>query len=96
MTLPTGTTRLAPSPTGALHLGNARTFLVNWSIARQRGWRITLRIDDLEGPRIKPGADRQVILDLQWLGLQWDGEPMHQSSKTSLYAEALRRLGEAG
>src|SRR5437870_5728227 len=55
------TTRLAPSPTGALHLGNARTFLVNWLLARQRGWRIVLRIEDLDGPRIKPGADRQAI-----------------------------------
>ena len=47
------TTRLAPSPTGALHLGNARTFLINWLLARQNGWRIILRIEDLDGPRIK-------------------------------------------
>ena len=46
------TTRLAPSPTGALHLGNARTFLANWLIARQRGWRVVLRIEDLDGPRV--------------------------------------------
>src|SRR5688572_2707456 len=44
-------TRLAPSPTGALHLGNARTFLVNWLLARKNGWRIVLRIEDLDGPR---------------------------------------------
>ena len=45
-------TRLAPSPTGALHLGNARTFLVNWALARQQGWDIVLRIEDLDGPRV--------------------------------------------
>ena len=44
-------TRLAPSPTGALHLGNARTFVLNWVLARQRGWRILLRIEDLDTPR---------------------------------------------
>ena len=54
-------TRLAPSPTGALHLGNARTFAINWALARQRGWEIVLRIEDLDGPRIKPNADRQAI-----------------------------------
>jgi len=62
------TTRLAPSPTGALHLGNARTFLLNWLLARQRGWRIVLRIEDLDGPRIKRDADQQAIDDLKWLG----------------------------
>jgi len=56
-----GVTRLAPSPTGALHLGNARTFLVNWLLARQNGWKVILRIEDLDGPRVKRGADRQLI-----------------------------------
>ncbi|MEM8758672.1 MAG: glutamate--tRNA ligase family protein, partial [Planctomycetota bacterium] len=45
------TTRLAPSPTGALHLGNARTFLINWALARRHGWRVLLRIEDLDTPR---------------------------------------------
>src|SRR5918993_113875 len=58
---PVRITRLAPSPTGALHLGNARTFLVNWLLARQNGWRIHLRIEDLDGPRVKAGADRQAV-----------------------------------
>jgi glutamyl-tRNA synthetase len=75
------TTRLAPSPTGALHLGNARTFLVNWLLARQRGWKIVLRIEDLDGPRIKRGADRQLIEDLTWLGLDWDEAPIYQSDR---------------
>jgi glutamyl-tRNA synthetase len=85
-------TRLAPSPTGALHLGNARTFLVNWLLARQCGWRILLRIEDLDGPRIKRGADRQLIEDLEWLGLDWDEGPIYQSSRLQIYTNAIARL----
>ncbi|TWT88470.1 Glutamate--tRNA ligase [Pseudobythopirellula maris] len=86
------TTRLAPSPTGALHLGNARTFLVNWALARQNGWRVVLRIDDLDGPRIKAGADRMAVDDLAWLGLDWDEGPRYQSHDKSPYRAALERL----
>ncbi|MEO1496490.1 MAG: tRNA glutamyl-Q(34) synthetase GluQRS [Planctomycetota bacterium] len=93
---PVETTRLAPSPTGALHLGNARTFLVNWALARQRGWRIVLRIDDLDGPRIKAGAADQAIETLRWLGLDWDEGPHHQSSDQTRYQDALRSLIDAG
>lgn len=89
-------TRLAPSPTGALHLGNARTFLVNWLLARQHGWRIVLRIEDIDGPRIKQGADRQLIEDLTWLGLDWDEGPVYQSSRLSIYQSALQKLTEVG
>lgn len=85
-------TRLAPSPTGALHLGNARTFLVNWLLARQRGWEIVLRIDDLDGPRVKPAADRQLIQDLSWVGLDWDRGPIYQSARLALYRDAIARL----
>jgi glutamyl-tRNA synthetase len=85
-------TRLAPSPTGALHLGNARTFLINWLLARQNGWRIILRIEDLDGPRIKRGADQQAIEDLEWLGLDWDQGPVYQSQRRELYANAIDRL----
>lgn len=85
-------TRLAPSPTGALHLGNARTFLVNWWMARQRGWRIVLRIEDLDGPRVKAGADRQAIDDLRWLGIDWDEGPVYQSNRISIYRAAAERL----
>jgi glutamyl-tRNA synthetase len=85
-------TRLAPSPTGALHLGNARTFLANWLLARQKGWRILLRIEDLDGPRIKTGADRLLIEDLQFLGLDWDEGPIHQSSRTGEYQAAIDLL----
>jgi glutamyl-tRNA synthetase len=90
------TTRLAPSPTGALHLGNARTFLINWLFARQNGWRVVLRIEDIDGPRIKPGADRQLINDLQWLGLDWDDGPSYQSQRRTTYADALNRLLRSG
>src|SRR5688500_16677282 len=85
-------TRLAPSPTGALHLGNARTFLVTWLLARQRGWRIVLRVEDLDGPRIKRGADAQAIEDLRWLGIDWDEGPIYQSQRQAAYDEALARL----
>ena len=87
-------TRLAPSPTGALHLGNARTFLANWLLARQNGWKIILRIEDLDGPRIKAGADRQAIEDLRWLGIDWDEGPIYQSSRLETYCKAVQQLTE--
>ena len=93
---PIPATRLAPSPTGALHLGNARTFLINWVLARQNNWRVLLRIDDLEGPRIKPGAQAQVIEDLAWLGLDWEEPVIRQSQRTAAYKEALDALDAAG
>lgn len=89
-------TRLAPSPTGALHLGNARTFLVNWILARRNGWDIVLRIEDLDGPRIKAGADAQAIEDLRWLGIDWDQGPVYQSQRAERYESAARRLLESG
>lgn len=90
------TTRLAPSPTGALHLGNARTFLVNWLLARRSGWRILLRIEDLDGPRIKTGADRQLVEDLQYLGLDWDEGPVYQSGRSNEYRAAVDSLLKRG
>lgn len=92
----TRTTRLAPSPTGALHLGNARTFLINWLLARQNGWRIVLRIEDIDGPRIKAGADAQAIEDLRCLGLDWDAGPVYQSTRTTVYQAAVKSLLEMG
>ncbi|HET6246681.1 MAG TPA: tRNA glutamyl-Q(34) synthetase GluQRS [Tepidisphaeraceae bacterium] len=89
-------TRLAPSPTGALHMGNARTFLVNWLLARQQGWRIVLRVEDLDGPRIKRNADRQAIDDLQWLGMDWDDGPIYQSARKGKYEAAVKLLLDAG
>lgn len=85
-------TRLAPSPTGALHLGNARTFLVNWALARRRGWRIVLRIEDLDTPRTKPNAAAEAIDTLRWLGMDWDEGPFTQTDDLSRYEAALREL----
>lgn len=87
-------TRLAPSPTGALHLGNARTFLVTWALARQLGWRIILRIEDLDGPRVKPGAIEQTIDLLHWLGLDWDEGPTVQSHDLAPYRAAIASLAQ--
>lgn len=89
-------TRLAPSPTGALHLGNARTFLINWAFARQSGWRVLMRIEDLDGPRIKAGASEHALETLRWLGLDWDTGPVYQSADAAPYRAALERLIDAG
>jgi len=94
--MPVPRTRLAPSPTGALHLGNARTFLVNWALARQRGWQIVLRIDDLDGPRVKAGAADEAIEVLRWLGLDWDEGPFYQTRELTHYDTALAQLGSRG
>ncbi len=87
-----GRTRLAPSPTGALHLGNARTFLINWALARRGGWEILLRIEDLDGPRVKPGADDAMLATLEWLGIDWDEGPVWQSGELEPYRAAMRDL----
>lgn len=88
--------RLAPSPTGALHLGNARTFLLAWLSVRARGGTLRLRIEDIDGPRVKPEASAQVLEDLAWLGLDWDGEPVRQSDRLADYAAAAARLVAGG
>ena len=90
--------RLAPSPTGALHVGNARTFLLNWLHVRAAGGTILLRIDDLDGPRVKRGADVHAVEDLRRLGLDWDedGPPLVQSRRAASYDDAARRLVGAG
>ena len=87
-------TRLAPSPTGALHLGNARTFLVNYLLARQRRWRILMRVEDLHSPRTKAGAAERMLEELAWLGLTWQGAVITQSQRGPVYEEALQQLIE--
>lgn len=84
--------RLAPSPTGAQHVGNARTYLIAWLSARSRGGRVLLRIEDIDSPRIKPGSAQQACEDLRWLGLDWDGPPLVQTSRLATYRDALARL----
>ncbi len=89
-------TRLAPSPTGALHLGNARTFLVNWALARQNSWKVVLRIEDLDTPRVKSGVIEQTIQTLRWLGMDWDEEAPLQSADLEPYRLAMSKLAQAG
>jgi glutamyl-tRNA synthetase len=84
--------RLAPSPTGAQHVGNARTYLIAWLASRAAGGEIVLRVEDLDGPRVKAGAAAQALDDLRWLGLDWDGEPVVQSTRTDRYLAALETL----
>ena len=84
--------RLAPSPTGAQHVGNARTYLIAWVSARTQGGRVLLRMEDIDSPRIKPGAAEQVLDDLHWLGLDWDEGPTIQTQRLPLYEQALLTL----
>lgn len=93
---PTPTTRLAPSPTGALHLGNARTFLVTWALARQQNMRVVLRIEDLDTPRVKPGVLDLTVDLLAWLGMDWDQGPIVQSRDLQHHRDAMQRLVAGG
>src|SRR5437899_1516864 len=86
--------RLAPSPTGAQHVGNARTYLIAWLSARSRGGRVVLRVEDIDSPRVRPGAAEALREDLRWLGLDWDAGPVVQSQRLPLYESALRCLRE--
>lgn len=92
--------RLAPSPTGAQHVGNARTYLLAWLSIRSRGGRVILRIEDIDSPRVKSGAAREALEDLTWLGLDWDEGPDRdgphgpyvQTERLAEYRAALERL----
>jgi glutamyl-tRNA synthetase len=84
--------RLAPSPTGAQHVGNARTYMIAWLAARSRGGRVLLRIEDIDSPRVKLGAAEEAIADLKWLGLDWDDEPLIQTKRLEFYEAALNQL----
>ena len=85
--------RLAPSPTGALHLGNVRTFMIAWLRARSQGGKVVFRMEDLDHPKDKPGAAAQAVEDLKWLGFDWDEEYV-QSERKEIYRKALESLGE--
>jgi glutamyl-tRNA synthetase len=95
--------RLAPSPTGAQHVGNARTYLLAWLSIRSRGGRVILRMEDIDSPRVKRGAAEQAIEDLRWLGLDWDEgpdiggpqAPYVQTQRLELYRAAIDRLQAA-
>ena len=88
--------RFAPTPSGPLHLGNLRTALLSWLSARLTGAEWLLRIDDLDTPRNRPGAEAQTIADLQWLGLLWDGPVIRQSERRGLYHSLLSALRSQG
>lgn len=88
--------RFAPSPTGPLHRGNLRTALLSWLEARRCQGTWLLRIDDLDTPRNRPGAIDAIQADLAWLGLHWDGAPIHQSTRRGLYATVLSSLKRGG
>lgn len=87
--------RFAPSPTGLLHVGNARVALVNWLFARARGGKVVLRFDDTDAGRSKPEFAAAIERDLRWLGLDWD-EQESQSARLADYAAALETLKSAG
>lgn len=84
--------RLAPSPTGAQHLGNARTFLLAYWSARSQDAKLILRVEDIDSPRVKPWATVQAIDDLAWLGIRHDGEPIIQTDRKHLYQRVLDRM----
>jgi glutamyl-tRNA synthetase len=86
--------RLAPSPTGLLHLGHARTFLVAWWRARNVGGRLLMRLEDLDGPRAKPEMSEAAVRDLAWLGLDWDGPDYVQSAGLDEISAAAHQLEE--
>ncbi|MDX6536391.1 MAG: glutamyl-tRNA synthetase [Gaiellales bacterium] len=88
--------RYAPSPTGDLHLGNARTALLAWLWERHAGGRFLLRFEDLDAARVRPGCAQEQAGSLAWLGLDWDGEPVWQSQRIALYAAALETLRQRG
>lgn len=89
------TGRLAPSPTGAQHVGNARTYLIAWLSARAQGGRVILRMEDIDSPRVKRGAAEEAVDDLRWLGLDWDEGPLVQRDRLPAYEAALRQLQDA-
>lgn len=89
------TGRFAPTPSGRMHMGNAYAMIAAWLSARARHERILLRIEDIDAPRAVPDADRWIMDDLAWLGLDWDGEPVYQSQRLDLYEGVFQQLRDA-
>src|SRR5215212_10589790 len=88
--------RFAPSPTGVLHIGGARTALYNWLLARGQGGRFVLRIEDTDRERSTPENVEQILDALRWLELDWDEGPISQADRAEPHAEALGRLLDSG
>ncbi|HEX2654277.1 MAG TPA: glutamate--tRNA ligase [Xanthobacteraceae bacterium] len=89
-------TRFAPSPTGFLHIGGARTALFNWLYARSRGGRMLLRIEDTDRERSTKAAIDAILEGLHWLGLEWDGEAVYQFSRAARHQEVVQELLDSG
>jgi len=88
--------RLAPSPTGTLHIGTARTAVFNWLFARRQGGAFLLRIEDTDKERSKPEYTANILDGLQWLGLNWDAEPVIQSARIAEHRAAIQQLLDSG
>lgn len=88
--------RFAPSPTGFLHLGSARTAMFNWLYARRTGGKFLLRIEDTDRTRSKEEYLEEILEDMKWMGLDWDGEPVHQSNRFDLYREKAEKILDEG
>ena len=96
--------RFAPSPTGQLHVGNARTALFNWLLARGSGMRFVLRIEDTDTERSSQDSELSILEDLRWLGLDWDEGPdvggafgpYRQSERLELYQTEAKSLLDSG
>ncbi|MDP3947337.1 MAG: glutamate--tRNA ligase [bacterium] len=88
--------RIAPSPTGPLHFGTARTALVNWLFARALGGAFILRIEDTDLERSDKKYEAEIIDGLRWLGIEWDEEPVRQSDRLDIYEKHLKRLLDEG
>ena len=80
--------RFAPTPSGRMHIGNIYAMLGAWLSARSSNDAVYLRIEDIDEPRVVPGAADLIMDDLQWLGLDWDGAPVYQSARHHLYEDA--------
>ena len=85
-------TRFVPSPTGFLHIGGARTALFNWLFARHHGGKFLLRIEDIDTTRCRPELVEACLEDLAWLGLEWDGPILRQSTQFARYRQAAAAL----
>jgi glutamyl-tRNA synthetase len=94
--MPPVVTRFAPSPTGYLHIGGARTALFNWLYAKHTGGAMLLRIEDTDRERSTDAAIAAILDGLTWLGLEWDGEPIYQFARAARHAEVAHGLVEAG
>src|SRR3954468_16773884 len=88
--------RIAPTPTGDMHLGHARTFMAAFDRATQAGGAIVLRIEDLDPLRCRPEYTERAIDDLTWLGARWNESPVYQSQRRDVYESVWKRLRDAG